>query len=76
MSRSAPSLPTTEQEIAAMTIRNLVEIEPRAMEIVAPLDIDLCCGGAHPVGEALDLHGIDRTEMMPRLTALATRTQG
>jgi iron-sulfur cluster repair protein YtfE (RIC family) len=74
MSRTAPSLPVTESELAAITIRDLVEIEPRAMEILAPLGIDLCCGGAHPVGEALDLHGIDRGQVMPRLVALAQIT--
>jgi hypothetical protein len=30
--------------------------------------------GAHPVGEALDLHGIDRTQVMLRLLALAQLT--
>ena len=76
MTRFTPTLPATEPELAAMTIRDLVEIEPRAMEILAPYGIDLCCGGAHPVGEALDLHGIDRNEVMPRLVELATRAQG
>jgi iron-sulfur cluster repair protein YtfE (RIC family) len=74
MSRSTTSLPATEPELAAMTIRDLVDIEPRAMEILAPFGIDLCCGGAHPVGEALDLHGIDRDQVMPRLLALAAPT--
>jgi iron-sulfur cluster repair protein YtfE (RIC family) len=69
------TLPTTEQELAAMTIRDLVEIEPQAMEILAPYGIDLCCGGAHPVGEALDLHGIARAEVMPRLVDLAARVR-
>lgn len=69
------ALPTTEQELAAMTIRDLVEIEPLAMELLAPYGIDLCCGGAHPVGEALDLHGIDRAEVMPRLVELATHAR-
>ena len=73
MAHSA-TLPTTERELAAMTIRDLIEIEPLAMEIFAPYGIDLCCGGAHPVGEALDLHGIDREQVMPRLVALATRS--
>lgn len=61
----------TEAELAAMTIKDLVEKEPRAMEILAPHGIDLCCGGAHPVGEALDLHGIERSAVMPQLLELA-----
>ncbi len=76
MTHSIPTLPVTEPELAAMTIRDLVEIEPLAMEILAPYGIDLCCGGAHPVGEALDLHGIDRTEVMPKLVTLAARPRG
>jgi iron-sulfur cluster repair protein YtfE (RIC family) len=46
------------------------------MEILAPLGIDLCCGGAHPLGEALDLHGIARADVLPsvaRLTAAHAR---
>ena len=72
MTRSIKTLPTTEAELAATTIRDLVEIEPAALEILGPLGIDLCCGGAHPLGEALDLHGIDRAAVMPKIVELAT----
>ena len=60
----------TETDLAAITIRDLIEIEPRAMEILAPYGIDLCCGGGHPLGEALDLHGVDRDDVIARLAAL------
>lgn len=55
---------TDEQELATTTIRDLVAAYPATMEILAPLGIDLCCGGAHPLGEALDLHGIDRADAL------------
>jgi iron-sulfur cluster repair protein YtfE (RIC family) len=61
----------TEAGLAATTIRDLIEIEPRALEILAPYGIDLCCGGGHPLGEALDLHGADRDDVIARIAALA-----
>ena len=51
-----------EAMLPTMTIRDLVAAYPATLEILAPLGIDLCCGGAHQLGEALDLHGIDRAE--------------
>jgi regulator of cell morphogenesis and NO signaling len=60
----------TREELAAITIRDLVEIQPRAREILAPYGIDLCCGGGHPLGEALDLHGVDRDDVIARLAAV------
>ncbi len=67
----SPSLAAlTEADLATITVRDLVDAEPRAMEILAPYGIDLCCGGAHPLGEALDLHGIDRDEVIARVAGL------
>ena len=40
------------------------------MELLAPLGIDLCCGGAHPLGEALDLHGIARDDVIRAVAAI------
>ena len=54
--------------IEAMLIRDLVEAYPETMEVLGPLGIDLCCGGGHPLGEALDLHGFPR---QPTLDAVA-----
>lgn len=71
MSQSITSLPLNEAELSVMTIRDITDVEPRALELLAPLGIDLCCGGGHPLGEALDLHGIDRKLVMPQLIALA-----
>lgn len=48
-------------------IRDLVEAHPETLGVLAPLGIDLCCGGGHPLGEALDLHGIDRDAVLPQV---------
>lgn len=71
MTQTTKRLPVEEDELAQMTIREMTEIEPRTLDLLGPLGIDLCCGGGHPLGEALDLHGIDRTTVMPQLLALA-----
>mgnify|MGYP000099462809 CR=1 FL=1 len=71
MTPTTRRLPVEEIELAQMTIRDMTEIEPRTLDLLGPLGIDLCCGGAHPLGEALDLHGIDRATVMPQLLALA-----
>jgi iron-sulfur cluster repair protein YtfE (RIC family) len=53
--------------LADVLIRDLVEIYPRTLGVLAPLGIDLCCGGGHPLGEALDLHGLDRDAVLPQV---------
>jgi len=57
-------------ELAATPIRDLVERWPAAMGVLAPLGIDLCCGGAHPLGEALDLRGIARKPVLAEVAAV------
>lgn len=75
MTQSIKQLPTAEADLAATPIRDLVEIEPAVLEVLGPLGIDLCCGGGHPLGEALDLHGIDRAKVMPAIVELAERAR-
>ena len=60
-------------EGAALTstlIRDLVEAYPETMAVLAPLGIDLCCGGGHPLGEALSLHGLDRDAVLPQIAGV------
>jgi iron-sulfur cluster repair protein YtfE (RIC family) len=52
------------EELAGVTIRELVATYPASMAVLAPLGIDLCCGGAHRLGEALHAHGLPRAEML------------
>lgn len=60
---SAPEAPRLEDWL----IRDLVEAYPETMTVLGPLGIDLCCGGGHPLGEALDLHGFDRAAIVPQV---------
>ena len=54
----------TDAPLAETLIRDLVEAYPQTMTILGPLGIDLCCGGAHALGEALTLHGLDREAVL------------
>ena len=63
----------TPQVLADPPIGELVARWPDTMRILAPLGIDLCCGGARLLGEALDLHGIVRD---PVLAAVAAEIAG
>lgn len=65
----APASPD-ERHLETMLIRDLVAAYPQTMTVLGPLGIDLCCGGGHPLGEALDLHGIDRASVLPRIAAV------
>ncbi|HEU0113642.1 MAG TPA: DUF542 domain-containing protein, partial [Thermomicrobiales bacterium] len=60
-------------DLAGRTIRDLVAAYPETLDVLAPLGIDLCCGGGHPLGEALDLHGIDRTEPMAAIARIVAQ---
>lgn len=53
--------------VATTTIRDLVEAYPETMAVMGPLGIDLCCGGAHTLGEALDLHRLNREEVLRQI---------
>ncbi|HET7056066.1 MAG TPA: DUF542 domain-containing protein [Thermomicrobiales bacterium] len=58
---------TIKTTITDTLIRDLVERYPDTMRVLSPLGIDLCCGGGHPLGEALDLHEIDRATVLPQI---------
>jgi hypothetical protein len=53
--------------LASYLIRDLVNAYPMTLTVLEPLGIDLCCGGGHPLGEALDVHGIDRETVLPQV---------
>ena len=73
MPTSPVSSSVTADEILAATIRDLVESDPQTLELLAPLGLDLCCGGGHQLGEALRLHDIDTNAVVPALLALFGR---
>jgi iron-sulfur cluster repair protein YtfE (RIC family) len=64
---TAKTAPLAEEEISGWLIRDLVDAYPMTMGVLAPLGIDLCCGGGHALGEALDLHGLERETILPRI---------
>ncbi len=63
-------MPTTTRRVDAMLIRHLVGQFPATMPLLVELGLDLCCGGGHPLGEALDLHGLLRDEVLARIDAI------
>ena len=69
MSKTSTNLPVTESALLTTTIRDLVEGAPQTIEILAPLGLDLCCGGGHELGEALRLHNINAESVVPQLLA-------
>ena len=64
------AVPISEAEIADRLSRALVDAYPMTLTALGPLGIDLCCGGGHPLGEALDLHGLDRDTVLPRVAQI------
>jgi iron-sulfur cluster repair protein YtfE (RIC family) len=56
--------------VSTWLIRDLVDRYPEAMAVLAPFGIDLCCGGGRELGEALDLHGAPREEILDRIRAI------
>ena len=68
LAASAPSL--GGKPLADWLIRDLVEAYPETMATLGPLGIDLCCGGGHPLGEALDLHGLDRETVLSQVAGV------
>ena len=69
-------LPVTQTPVTDILIRDLVELYPDTMRVLSPLGIDLCCGGGHPLGEALDLHEIDRAIVIPQIEQIVAEHAG
>jgi hypothetical protein len=71
MSNLVTRLPRDFDALTKMTLRDIIDLEPRALEILAPYGFDLCCGGGHTLGKALELHQVDPGAVLPRLANLA-----
>lgn len=67
---ASATMPLAGAPLADRLIRDLVDAYPETLTVLGPLGIDLCCGGGHPLGEALDLHGIDREIVLPRIARI------
>ena len=68
--------PATQTPVTDTLIRDLVEQLPDTMRVLSPLGIDLYCGGGHPLGEALDLHEIDRATVIPQIEQIVAEYAG
>ena len=68
--------PVTQTSVTDTLIRDLVEQYPDTMRVLSPLGIDLCCGGGHPLGEALDLHEIDHATVIPQIEQIVAECAG
>lgn len=71
MSTPVMRLPLDRAVLTEMTLRDIVDLEPRALEVLAPYGFDLCCGGGHTLGKALELHEVDPDVVLPQLVNLA-----
>lgn len=69
MSISNPTA-MSSSELLSLTIRALTERFPGTMPLLAAQGLDLCCGGGHTLGEALDLHNIDSGTFVPMLLSV------
>jgi regulator of cell morphogenesis and NO signaling len=56
-----------DEHLAGTLIRDLIAAHPETMSVLAPLGFDLCCGGGHPLGEAAELHGLDRDAVLAQV---------
>ena len=74
VSHSQPSKLPVAPKIEEWLIRDLVDAYPRTLTVLAPLGIDLCCGGGHPLGEALDLHGLDPDVVLPQVARVVAES--
>ncbi|HET9660167.1 MAG TPA: DUF542 domain-containing protein [Thermomicrobiales bacterium] len=62
-------------EIANRTIADLVEQAPGTMAVFSALGLDMCCGGGHPLGEALALHGIESEPVIRQVALIVSESQ-
>ena len=62
-------------EIASTTIARLVEMAPGTMSVFSMLGLDMCCGGGHPLEEALTLHGIPADPIIYDIALIVSESQ-
>ncbi len=79
MSKSTTNDPTISDEllteIANRRISDLVEQVPGTMSVLSLYGLDLCCGGGHQLGEALELHGIEAKPVLRQVAIVVSESQ-
>ena len=54
----------------SMTVADAVKVNPELMDVLAKDGIDFCCGGGHPLVEAIEAKGKDVDEYIAMLNIL------
>ena len=62
-------------EISSRRSSDLVEHAPGTMTVLSMYGLDLCCGGGHQLGEALELHGIDPDPVLRQVAIIVSESQ-
>ncbi len=55
----------------AMTVNNAILLYPRTVAVFDAYGIDSCCGGALPIEEVAERHGLDLDALMAALREAA-----
>lgn len=62
-------------EIASRRIDEIVDAAPGTMAVFSSYGLDMCCGGGRPLGEALELHGIEVDPVVRQIAAIVSESQ-
>ena len=54
----------------SMTVADVVKVNPELMDVLANDGIDFCCGGGHPLAEAIEAKGKDVDEYIAMLNTV------
>ena len=54
----------------SMTVADAVKVNPELMDVLAKAGIDFCCGGGHPLAEAIEAKGKDVDEYIAMLNTV------
>lgn len=54
----------------SMTVADAVKVNPELMDVLAKDGIDFCCGGGHPLAEAIEAKGKDVDEYIAMLNTV------
>jgi iron-sulfur cluster repair protein YtfE (RIC family) len=66
---------TPQSVLQEMTVNEVINVAPAAVEVFKRFGIDSCCGGARPIREAAELHGADPTALCTALFRVISNTR-
>jgi len=59
-----------QSALLALTVNDLVLRYPAVLPVLNDFGIDSCCGGAKPLGEVIERHRLDATQVASELSAV------